>query len=194
MSDRNRPRNTLSCRDRAEWRAWLAAHGATETEVWLQIRKARSTIEGVRLDEAVEEALCYGWIDGGMHGLDTDSFVLRLTPRRPDSIWSLTNRERAERLIAQGRMTEAGMARIREAQANARWEAAYSARQAPELPPDLAAALEADPVAGAGFEHWPNSLKLQVVVWVTQSKRPQTRARRIDVIVGRARRGEAPFG
>jgi uncharacterized protein YdeI (YjbR/CyaY-like superfamily) len=194
MSDSNLPQNRLVCRDRAEWRAWLAAHHATESEVWLRIRKARSTMEGVRLNEAVEEALSYGWIDGKMHGLDVDSFVLRLTPRRPGSLWALTNRERAERLIAEGRMTEAGMASIREAQANGRWEAAYSAREAPEVPPDLAAALVADPEAGARFAHWPNSLKLQAIYWIGQSRRPHTRARRIDAIVGRASRGETPFG
>jgi uncharacterized protein YdeI (YjbR/CyaY-like superfamily) len=194
MSDNALPQNRLVCRDRAEWRAWLAAHHATESKVWLQVRKARSTIAGVRLDEVVEEALCYGWIDGKVLGLDADRFLLRLTPRRPGSIWSLTNRERAERLITEGRMAEAGLARIREAQANGRWTAAYSAREAPEVPPDLAAALEGDPEAAAGFLRWPNSLRLQVVFWIGQSRRPETRANRLETILGRARDGQAPFG
>jgi uncharacterized protein YdeI (YjbR/CyaY-like superfamily) len=96
--------------------------------------------------------------------------------------------------MAEEHMAEAGLARIREAQANGRWEAAYSAREAPEVPTDLAAALEADPEARAGFARWPNSLKLQVVYWIEQSKRPLTREKRIETIVGRASRGEAPFG
>ncbi|MHB1317651.1 MAG: YdeI/OmpD-associated family protein [Anaerolineae bacterium] len=188
------PADPLACRDVAEWRAWLAAHHDTETEVWLRIRKAASTLAGVRLDEAVEEALCFGWIDGKMVGHDADSFLLRLTPRRPGSIWSRINRERAERLIAEGRMAEAGMARVREAQENGRWEAAYSSREAPELPADLAAALAVDPEAAAGIAAWSNSQRLMLIRWLGDGKRPETRVRRIATILSGARNGRPPFG
>lgn len=192
MSDNNLPQRPLHCTDRADWRAWLEEHHASESVVWLRVRKAKSTIDGVRLDEAVEEALCFGWIDGKAVGLDAGSFLLRLTPRRPRSIWSRINRDRAERLIAEGRMAEAGMARIREAQANGRWEAAYSSLEAPVVPQDLAAALVSDPEADAGFQRWSNSQRLMLIRWLEDARRPETRARRIETILSRAREGQTP--
>jgi uncharacterized protein YdeI (YjbR/CyaY-like superfamily) len=178
----------LICRDRKEWRTWLMVNHDIASEVWLQIRKAASREPGINLNEAVEEAICFGWIDGKMHSLDSDRFLLRMTPRKPGSIWSMINRKRAEALIAEERMTEAGMAPVREARANGRWQAAYSANEKPSIPHDLVAALQADPVAEVNFENWSNSQKLQAVYWLELSKLPETRVNRIKRIVDSAKK------
>lgn len=122
------PQKWLVCRDLHDWHLWLTMHHDKESSVWLQIKRVKSKEEGILLNEAVEEALCFGWIDGVMHSLDSEKYIIRMTPRRPGSMWSLINRNRAERLIAEGRMTEAGMAPILEAQANGNWQTAYSSR------------------------------------------------------------------
>jgi uncharacterized protein YdeI (YjbR/CyaY-like superfamily) len=103
---------TLTVRAVGEWRAWLAAHGATEREVRLVVRRTRSSKPGVRYAEAVEQALCFGWIDSHARKHDADSFLLRFTPRRPRSAWSPTNIERAARMIERGEMTDAGRASL----------------------------------------------------------------------------------
>jgi uncharacterized protein YdeI (YjbR/CyaY-like superfamily) len=105
-----------------EWRAWLRANHAVEREVWLTIHKKHAAALGVTLVEATEEALAFGWIDSAMHPIDEDRYALRYTPRRRGSNWSEVNKERAERLIAEGRMTEAGLAAIEEAKRTGRWD------------------------------------------------------------------------
>jgi len=122
------PESWLVCHNLEEWHNWLIDNHALQSGVWLQIKKAKSTKEGILLGEAVEEALCYGWIDSRMYSVDSDRFILRFTPRRTNSPWSLINRNRAEALIAQGRMTEAGMKTIRDAQKNGKWETAYTSK------------------------------------------------------------------
>ena len=112
----------------SEWHEWLAENHKTASEVWVQINKARSSLPGIRLGEAVEEALCFGWIDSQMHSMDPNWFILRFSPRRKNSPWSLINKNRAEELILQGRMTEAGMKAIEEAKRNGWWDKAYSSR------------------------------------------------------------------
>ena len=129
MIKKDIPKDWLICKDRDEWHNWLLINHEMETEVWLQIKKVKSKDKGVRLNEAVEEAICFGWIDGLMHSIDTDRFILRFTPRRPGSVWSLINRNRAEKLIAEGKMTEAGMVPIREAMENGKWQTAYTSRK-----------------------------------------------------------------
>lgn len=183
MTAKNMPESWLICHNLKEWHDWLVAHHDIETEIWLQIKKARSKELGIGLEEAVEEALCFGWIDSKMHSLDTEKYILHMTHRKPGSMWSLINRRRAEALIADGRMTEAGLVAIREAQANGRWEAAYTSKEKPDVPNDLAAALVADQVANYHFENWSNSQKLQAIVWIEQSKQPKTRASRIYKVV-----------
>jgi len=189
----NIPQSCLFCSNLKEWHDYLASHHDRESEVWLQIKKARSIESGISLDEAVVEALCFGWIDGKMHSLDTERYILRFTPRKPGSIWSMINRKRAEALIADGRMTEAGMVPIREAQANGRWNAAYSSKEKPEVPEDLTAALEADQVANSNFERWSNSQKLQAVRWLEQSRQSKTRANRIIKIISCAHNNQKLF-
>ncbi len=119
------PKNWLICDETKEWHDWLMANYLTQTEVWLQISKAHLKDVGIKIDDAVEEAICYGWIDGKMFSLDEDKYILRFTPRRQNSHWSRKNKKRAEALIAKGRMSEYGLEKVRAAQKNGNWENAY---------------------------------------------------------------------
>lgn len=186
MNKNNIPQSSLVCESPKEWHEWLESHYDTETEVWLEIKKAKSLKQGIRLDEAVEEAICFGWIDGKMHSLDQERYILRFTPRKPGSIWSLVNRKRAEALIAEKRMTEAGLEKIEEAKASGRWQNAYSSKVKPEIPDDLLVALQADPIACDNFERWTNSQKRIAVWWVEESRQAKTRENRIAKIVSSA--------
>ena len=180
------PQSWLICQNQKEWHDWLASKHNVESEVWLQVIKVRSREVGIALNEAVEEAICYGWIDGKMYSIDSDKYILHMTPRKPGSMWSMINRQRAEVLIADGRMTEAGMASIRQAQTNGRWQAAYTAKKEPDMPNDLLAALQTNPVAKVNFESWSNSQKLMAIVWVEESRQPKTRMDRINKIISYA--------
>ena len=128
-------------KDRATWRRWLAKHHATETLVWLLFAKKGSGEPSVAYAEAVEEALCFGWIDGQMSPIDERFYAIRFTPRRPKSIWSKSNVERVERLIAAGAMTPAGLALIESAKRDGSYAAAYRTSEDVEMPPELAAVL-----------------------------------------------------
>jgi uncharacterized protein YdeI (YjbR/CyaY-like superfamily) len=116
------PTNPLQVAGRDGWRSWLQANHAGEKEAWLLINKKHVAGPGVTYEEALDEALCFGWIDGLMHGVDADGYALRFSPRKPRSIWSESNKRRVQRLIELGRMTEAGMAAIRQAQQNGEWD------------------------------------------------------------------------
>jgi uncharacterized protein YdeI (YjbR/CyaY-like superfamily) len=119
------PQSWLKCDDIRQWHDWLTNNYLDKSEIWLQITKAHIKDIGVKIDEAVEEAICHGWIDGKMYSLDADKYILRFTPRRLNSYWSKKNRKRAEELIAKYRMTEYGMEKVRAAQQNGNWENAY---------------------------------------------------------------------
>ena len=119
------PRSWLVCNEPREWHDWLVENYLTQTEVWLQISKAHLKDIGIKIDDAVEEAICYGWIDGKMFSLDEDKYILRFTPRRLNSLWSKKNKKRAEDIIALGRMTKYGLEKVRAAQKNGNWENAY---------------------------------------------------------------------
>jgi uncharacterized protein YdeI (YjbR/CyaY-like superfamily) len=183
--------DTFFAEDRSAWRAWLAAHHDDRTQVWLLLRKKHVREPGVGYDEAVEEALCYGWIDGRANRWDERLFAVRFSPRKPGSVWSESNVIRVERLIADGRMTPAGMALVEEAQRRGTWDQAVS-RRFDVTPPDLEAALAGVPAAAARWESWPSSPRRQYVYWVLDAKLPETRARRIADVVRRAAAGLRP--
>ena len=193
MHKNNIPETWLVCQNLKEWHDWLESHHDKDIEVWLQIKKARSVEQGVRLEEAVDEALCFGWIDGKMHSLSQDHFILRFTLRRTGSMWSMTNRKRAEALIAEKRMKDSGMEKIKEAKANGRWQSAYSSKAETEMPEDLLEALEADPVAYSHFNTWSSSKKFQAIWWLEESKQVKTRESRIAKIVEVARNKQKLF-
>lgn len=173
---------------RAEWRAWLEANHTTGTGVWLVgWRKGH----GPRIDyeHAVEEALCFGWIDGQAGSLDERRSRQWYAPRKPTSGWASTNKARVERLVAEGKMRPAGLAAIERAKANGSW----SLLDGPEqgiVPNDLASALDERPSARSAFDGFPKSARQMMLTWVAQAKRPETRAARIREIAERAARNE----
>ena len=156
------------------------------------IQKARSPNEGLSYEEAVDEATCFGWIDGKMRRLNDHEFTQRFSPRRPRSIWSRINRNRAERLIEEGRMTGAGLRAVEEAKSNGRWEKAYTFREPPETPDDLLEALKESPEAHRNFMGFPNSARFMYIHWINDAKRAETRARRIKRVVERAEQNKRP--
>ena len=177
------PEATLVVEDAAAWGDWLAANHAASDGVWLRIRKVRRPGPGVLLEEAIAEAVRYGWIDSVMHPVDADGFRLRFTPRRPGGRWSQRMRACAEALEAEGRLAPAGLAEVRAARADGRWDAAYTSRVRPAVPPDLAAALDATEGARERFGRWTASRQLQHVVRIEEAKRAETRAKRIAAVL-----------
>lgn len=175
--------NTMHFQDKEEWRSWLSRNHDTEKEAWLIIRKKHSPINGVSYDEALEEAICFGWIDGKMQSIDGDRFVLRFSPRKARSIWSKRNRNKAEILIEQGRMSDAGLARIKEARQNGFWQTAYSSRTGETIPPDLERALSANKTARDNFHNLANTYRNMFIRWLESAATEEARVRRIEEIV-----------
>lgn len=172
--------------NREEWRKWLEENGASEKEVWVIIYKKNSEPKGLRYQEAVEEAICYGWIDSKMQSIDASRFRQRFSPRKKNSIWSKLNKETAEKMIQKGKMTPAGFKKINEAKSNGKWDTAYSSKTAPAIPEDLAKALKENEPAWNNFNEFSNSTKLQYVYWVNSAKKDETRRKRITAVVERA--------
>jgi uncharacterized protein YdeI (YjbR/CyaY-like superfamily) len=169
----------LSLADPEAWRAWLRENHAAEKEAWLIIAKKHSSKPGISYEEALDEALCFGWIDGLVRSVDDATFTLRFSPRKSRSIWSEGNKRRVERLIAQGRMAEAGLAKIREAKENGEWDKAAEREDTSVLPSDLEDALQRDGRIWLQWESLAPSLKKQYIYWVTSAKAQETRQRRI---------------
>ena len=177
--------------DAAAWRVWLGKHHANPAGVWLVLAK-KGTEEPTSLtyNQALEEALCHGWIDGQARRRDETTYRQRFTPRRRRSSWSKRNTGHAERLLAQGRMHPAGLAEVKRAKADGRWDAAYAGPAEIEVPPDLAEALAAEPKAQAMFEGLTSQNRYAVLYRITTAKRADTRARRIEEFVAMLGRGE----
>jgi uncharacterized protein YdeI (YjbR/CyaY-like superfamily) len=184
----------LIVRDAAAWRAWLAEHHAEPEGAWLVLAK-KGTVEPTSLgyDDALEEALCHGWIDGQVRRRDDATYRQRFTPRRARSPWSKRNVGIAERLVEEGRMQPAGVAEMDRAKADGRWEAAYAGPASIEVPDDLAAALAVEPKAQALFDVLTSQNRYAVLYRVTAAKRADTRARRIADFVAMLARGETPY-
>jgi uncharacterized protein YdeI (YjbR/CyaY-like superfamily) len=184
----------LIARDAGAWRGWLAAHHSEPDGVWLVLAK-KGTTDPTTLthDDALEEALCFGWIDGQARRRDDATSLQRFTPRRPRSTWSRRNVGIVERLLGEGRMHPAGIAEVERAKADGRWEAAYAGAATIEVPPDLASALAAEPRAQAMFEILTSQNRYAVLYRVTTAKRAETRARRIGQFVAGLARGETQY-
>lgn len=179
--------------DAAAWRAWLAEHHTQQTGVWLVLHKKGGDVTGLTYVQAVEEALCFGWIDGQARRRDEGSSSQRMTPRRPRSAWSAVNVERVARLEAEGRMHDAGRAQVAAAQGDGRWDAAYRGPATIEVPDDLTAALDAVPAARAWFDALTSANRFAVLVRIGQAKRPETRERRIAAFVADLAEGRTPY-
>jgi uncharacterized protein YdeI (YjbR/CyaY-like superfamily) len=180
--------------DAAAWRAWLDAHREEQGGVWLVLAK-KGTTDPTTLtyDGALEEALCFGWIDGQGRRRDDATSLQRFTPRRSRSSWSKRNVGIAERLIGEGRMHPAGLAEVERAKSDGRWEAAYAGPATIDVPPELAAALAAEPKARAMFEILTSQNRYAVLYRITTAKRAETRTRRIEQFVAMLARGETPY-
>jgi uncharacterized protein YdeI (YjbR/CyaY-like superfamily) len=175
---------------RAQWRAWLQAHAASAPEAWLVIPHARSGRPGISHREAIEEALCFGWIDSIARRHDDSSWRQRFSPRRPAAAWSKINRELVDQLTAQGRMTPAGQAAVDLAKRTGTWSVLADAQDG-VVPEDLRSALDAEPGATAGFDALSPSARRAALESIARAVRPQTRQRRIADTVARAAGREA---
>ena len=175
--------------DADAWEAWVTAN-ADAKGVWLKIAKKDSGHATVTYAEALDVALCHGWIDGQKRSFDAAWFLQRFTPRRPKGLWSKINIGHVERLTAAGRMHEAGLAQVAAAKADGRWDEAYEPPSTIAVPPDLAAALEANPSARNAFEGLDGANRFAVLYRVTQVKKAETRARKIEDFVAMLARGE----
>ncbi len=183
---------TFFARSREAWRAWLAKHHASERAVWLILLKKHVRKPSVTLGEAVEEALCFGWIDGKLRRVDDERHLHRFTPRQPGSVWSETNKARVRRLTAEGRMTEAGLRLVEAGKKSGEWRKARVRERTTSIPKDLAAALAGNAVARSCFEGFAPSYRKTYIAWVEDAKRPETRQRRIATVVARSARGRKP--
>ncbi len=177
--------DVLDFPDAARWETWLATRHAVQTEAWLRIAKRHSGIVSVTLAEALDVALCHGWIDGLRRACDDVSFLQRYSRRRPGSSWSKANVAKAEALMAAGRMRPAGLAEVAAAKADGRWQAAYESQRTAAVPPDLAAALASDARANAAFEQLGRSGRYAVILPLLKARTPQTRARILARAVAR---------
>ncbi len=174
--------------DRAAWRAWLAANHATRPGVWLVNYKKGSGKPSVTEVEAIDEALCFGWIDSMMHPVDAERYEVLFSPRKPKSTWSQRNKLRIAELTSSGLMADAGLACIAAAKANGSWNALDAVEQL-QVPPDLADALAADTAAQRYFDGLSASAKKGIIWWVISAKRPETRSKRIAETVRLAVQG-----
>jgi uncharacterized protein YdeI (YjbR/CyaY-like superfamily) len=183
------PDNAFHPSTRAQWRAWLKKHHTRNEGVWLVSFKKAAQQPTVSYDEAVEEALCFGWVDSKPRKLDDARTMLWFAPRKPGSGWAATNKARVAQLIEAGWMMPAGLAKIDAAKADGSW-AALDAVEALQTPPDLAKALKTLPPAAANFEAFPKSAKRGILEWISHAKRAETRAARIQETATLAQRNE----
>lgn len=173
------PPNSFHSNTRAEWRAWLSENHQREEGVWLITYKMASGKPHISYNDSVEEALCFGWIDSKPNKLDAERSMLWFAPRKPGSGWSRANKERTARILADGLVMPAGLAKIEAARQDGSWFA-LDAVEALEIPPDLAAALAAYPDATRHFAAFPRSVKRGILEWIGAARKPDTRAKRIE--------------
>ena len=183
----------LLVNDGAEWRAWLAANAAESPGVWLILHKKGGTVTELDYDAALDEALCFGWIDGQVRSRDAESYFQRMTPRGRKSIWSVRNVGHIARLESEGKMTDAGRAAVDAAKADGRWEAAYAGPADSVVPDDLAAAIAAVPEAQAMFDVLTSQNRFALIHRTNGVKRAETRARKIAGFVEMLARHETPY-
>ena len=176
--------------DRTAFRKWLSAHHASRPGLWLRIAKTGSPLRSVTYTEALDLALCFGWIDGQKRSYDTDSFLQKFTPRQKRSPWSKRNRERVERLVAAGEMHPAGLAAVEAAKADGRWDRAYDSPGTVTVPADFQAALDGHPEAKAFFETLKGTNRYAILYRIQTAVKPETRARRIAGFVAMLQRRE----
>ena len=189
----NRTRDELPVRlfkDDAAWEAWLTRHHARSAGMWLRIAKAKSKVKSVSYAEALDVALCYGWIDGQKKTFDDATWLQKFTPRGKRSIWSKINREKVQRLVESGRMQSPGLAAVDRAKANGQWDSAYDSHRTAGVPDDLQRALDAHPKAKAFFATLNSANRYAILFRIQTVKRAETRAKKIEQFVGMLERHE----
>ena len=184
----------LAFATQADLEAWIAAQPPDSPGLWLKLARKGSGLTSVTRAEAIDSALCYGWIDGQAASFDEPWFLTRFTPRRRRSLWSDINREHVRRLTEEGRMQPAGIAQVEAAKADGRWDAAYAPPSRAEVPADLQAALDADPAAKTFFATLTGMNRYAVLYRIQTAKKAETRARRIEQFVAMLARGETISG
>ena len=175
----------LTCADVEGWQSWLADHHAVSSGVWLLIAKKGSGEVSVTISDALDVALCYGWIDSQRKGYDADHYLQRYTPRRPKSPWSRLNVDRVEALIAAGRMRAPGLTEVAAAKADGRWAAAYEPQRGANVPADLAAALDASVRARTAFERLDKTGRYGVILPVLKATTPAMRTARVKKAIAK---------
>jgi uncharacterized protein YdeI (YjbR/CyaY-like superfamily) len=182
----------LNFKSAHEWRQWLESNHDKEKEAYLILNKKGSKLAGLCYEEALEEALSFGWIDGKLKSVDADTFMLRFSPRKARSMWSRKNKDKAEELIARGMMTEAGLARIEEAKKNGSWDAAYTNKIKDEIPTELEKALKQNLIAWTNFKNLANTYQNMYIGWINSAKTAATREKRIAEVVKRSALNQKP--
>ncbi len=179
-------------KDRETWRAWLTEHHASATELWLIYYKKKATKTSVAQPDAVEEALCFGWIDSIVKTIDDDRYMQKFTPRRDKSNWSQLNKQRVARLSRQGKMTAAGKAKVKAAKANGSWSRLDKIEVDLEVPAELSAALRRNQRARRAYDDLAPSYQKQYLYWIDSAKRDDTRKRRVSETIKRLLAGRKP--
>ncbi len=162
-----------------EWHNWLVENHADKDELWLVYYKKETGKEGISYRESLEEAICFGWIDGLLKKLDHEKYVRRFTPRKPKSIWSKINKDIALELITTKRMKPLGLQKVEEAKSNGNWDKAYNMQEKAVIPDDLKTILQTDKEAWNNFQNFTNSIQSRYIFWIEEAKREETRKRRL---------------
>jgi len=173
-----------------DWERWLKGHQESSPGVWLMIAKKGSALISISYAEALEAALCYGWIDGQKQAHDSEAWLQKFTPRGARSLWSKINREKAEQLIASGRMMPAGLRAIENAKRNGRWDTAYHSAKSSSIPEDFLAAMAKSRKAKTFFETLNSANRYAILFRIQTAKKAETRARRIEQFIGMLERHE----
>jgi len=186
------PENIVSFLNKTQWRTWLEKNHTVAKEIWLLHYNKASGKQSLSHVEAVEEALCFGWIDSTLKKIDDERFILKFSPRKPKSVWSKINKDKAKQLIAEGRMSAAGFHAITQAKKQGVWDTAYTNLVKERTPSDLKQALIEKPIAWKHFQGFANSYRNQYIGWVKNAKTQETRKRRIQQVVQRAEKNKKP--
>jgi uncharacterized protein YdeI (YjbR/CyaY-like superfamily) len=174
------PTDPIAFDDAAAWEAWLAANHAQDAGVWLRIARKGAAVRTVTIGDALDVALCYGWIDGQRKAFDDQTYLQKMTPRRRRSLWSQVNVAKVAQLTAEGRMQPPGLAQVDAAKADGRWDAAYAAQRDATPPPDLIEALDRTPAARAAFDALDRTGRYAVIHQLITARTPATRAARLE--------------
>jgi uncharacterized protein YdeI (YjbR/CyaY-like superfamily) len=187
------PDKVLAFKDAAGFYAWLGRHHDTAVDIWIKIHKRASGLESITPKEAIDAALCWGWIDGLRKGLDEKSFLQRYTPRTAKSIWSKINVENVDRLIADGRMTEHGLKQVEAAKSDGRWDRAYGSGKDMKIAEDFQAAIDAEPLAAAMLARLTEQNRFALAFRVHNMKTEAGRKKKIHTFVEMLKRGETIY-